>query len=246
MKTNDTPIKATGHRSARPRTPRKSLPGFMRGRRQRCTAHKTNGEPCARWACAGQMTCATHGGRTPAAKRSAQQLLYDLQFPAAAVWNEIVTKPVSPLNPQSVRAAAAAAIFDRTGLGPKNTTVLEMQAAQKAARALGVDLEDIDAVMIEPATLTAFVERILATVGEAGLLRIVREITRTPRADELAELLRDCTPADLAAAIARSGRREDVHLLSAPPMAPRAILGQVEGTPEATLAAPDDLSTVEI
>lgn len=38
---------------------------------QRCTAHRTNGEPCRAWAVRGATVCVTHGGAAPAVRAAA-------------------------------------------------------------------------------------------------------------------------------------------------------------------------------
>jgi hypothetical protein len=44
----------------------------------RCTARRTNGEPCKHWAIRGGTVCYTHGGAAPQVKAAAKQRLLDL------------------------------------------------------------------------------------------------------------------------------------------------------------------------
>lgn len=40
---------------------------------RRCSAHRTDGEPCLAWAMLGSVTCAAHGSRAPQVKRAAKR-----------------------------------------------------------------------------------------------------------------------------------------------------------------------------
>lgn len=48
---------------------------YMRDPKYRCTAHKTNGEPCNSYRLAGMTVCNAHGGRAPQVRRAAQKRL---------------------------------------------------------------------------------------------------------------------------------------------------------------------------
>jgi hypothetical protein len=41
----------------------------------RCTAHRTNGQPCRAWAVRGAQVCWSHGGASPQVRRAARRRL---------------------------------------------------------------------------------------------------------------------------------------------------------------------------
>lgn len=46
----------------------------------RCTAHRTNGEPCGNYAMAGGWVCHAHGGRAPAVRAAARRRLVEAEL----------------------------------------------------------------------------------------------------------------------------------------------------------------------
>jgi hypothetical protein len=195
---------------------------FAQGRRQVCTAHRSDGSPCRRWAMNGQFVCATHGGKAPQCERSARKRLFDLVHPALSVFEEIVAAPASPINPPHVRASAAATILDRTNLHPKSELIHQWQQAEQAAQVLGIEVEDIERLMTDPNSLLPYIDRMLGTVGREWMLEAIRYSANSSIAADLGELLSAASPFDLGAAIEESGRKEEIHYASAPPPEERA------------------------
>lgn len=81
----------------------------------RCTAHRTNGDPCKQWARRGTHVCVSHGALIPAVKaaaaKSVMERLNDLVSPAI---NRIARTIADDDNPQ-LALAAARDILDRAG-----------------------------------------------------------------------------------------------------------------------------------
>lgn len=46
--------------------------------RVRCRAHRSNGEPCKRWAIRGGFVCPSHGGRARQVRRAAEMRLVEI------------------------------------------------------------------------------------------------------------------------------------------------------------------------
>lgn len=44
---------------------------------RRCSAHRSNGEPCGAWAIRGGFVCRVHGGSAPQVKAAARARLFD-------------------------------------------------------------------------------------------------------------------------------------------------------------------------
>jgi hypothetical protein len=92
----------------------------MKARRQRCTAHVSDGSrQCGRWAINGSTVCATHGGQAPQVKKSARERLAELVEPAL---EGLHTALKSGEIPSIVKAAQI--VLDRTGFHPSKAIEL--------------------------------------------------------------------------------------------------------------------------
>jgi hypothetical protein len=92
----------------------------MKARRQRCTAHVSDGSrQCERWAINGSTVCATHGGQAPQVKKSARERLAELVEPAL---EGLHTALKSGEIPSIVKAAQI--VLDRTGFHPSKAIEL--------------------------------------------------------------------------------------------------------------------------
>ena len=96
----------------------------MKARRQRCTAHLSDGSrQCERWAINGSTVCATHGGQAPQVKKSARERLEALIDPAIDALRDVLQRGLdSGETPSAVRAALG--ILDRCGFHPSQAIEL--------------------------------------------------------------------------------------------------------------------------
>src|SRR4051812_30571580 len=96
----------------------------MKARRQRCTAHVSDGSrQCERWAINGGTICATHGGQAPQVKKSARERLEALIDPAIDALRDVLQRGLdSGETPSAVRAALG--ILDRCGFHPSQCVEL--------------------------------------------------------------------------------------------------------------------------
>jgi hypothetical protein len=96
----------------------------MKARRQRCTAHLSDGSrQCERWAINGSTVCATHGGQAPQVKKSARERLEALIDPAIDALRDVLQRGLdSGETPSAVRAALG--ILDRCGFHPSQCVEL--------------------------------------------------------------------------------------------------------------------------
>jgi hypothetical protein len=96
----------------------------MKARRQRCTAHLSDGSrQCGRWAINGGTVCATHGGQAPQVKKSARERLEALIDPAIDALRDVLQRGLdSGETPSAVRAALG--ILDRCGFHPSQCVEL--------------------------------------------------------------------------------------------------------------------------
>ncbi|PWT80805.1 MAG: hypothetical protein C5B58_10950 [Acidobacteria bacterium] len=103
----------------------------------KCTAHKSNGQPCNASALAGTNVCHVHGGFAPQVKRKARERLLEAADPAAArlVW--LLTHGET----HAVQRAAATDILDRAGFKP--STELSLASAD------GVDRLSLKVVYVD-------------------------------------------------------------------------------------------------
>ncbi len=81
-------------------------------RRRRCSARKTNGQPCTKWPIRGGSVCDTHGGSAPQVKRAARRRLAELVDPSIGVLHALLTA-VEQHPTQALTAARD--VLDRTG-----------------------------------------------------------------------------------------------------------------------------------
>lgn len=115
----------------------------MKARRQRCTAHISDGSrQCERWAINGGLVCATHGGRAPQVKKSAKERLAELIDPAL----EGLYKALKSDDLGSI-VKASQIVLDRTGFYPpkaqedKDKDLDQMR--EKLAEAIGVEVKSL-------------------------------------------------------------------------------------------------------
>lgn len=79
------------------------VPEEARPMKAKCSAHRSNGEPCQRSPIAGGMVCATHGGSAPAVRAAAARRLEvaaveaDVRAVIASEGLEAVTEPLEAL-----------------------------------------------------------------------------------------------------------------------------------------------------
>ncbi len=117
--------------------------------KQRCTAHRKNGERCGRWANRGMTVCNSHGGRAPQARRKAQQRLEEASD--IAVKRIVAIMNDSRISP-AVRLAAAKDILDRADVRGTERISIEMpEWEQRMQKVFVVDYDDdsIDAEVVE-------------------------------------------------------------------------------------------------
>lgn len=57
----------------------------MESDKPKCSAKRSNGEPCTKWPVAGQRVCNTHGGSSPQAKAAAERRIRTAQAETAVV-----------------------------------------------------------------------------------------------------------------------------------------------------------------
>lgn len=103
----------------------------------KCSAHKSNGQPCNASALAGTNVCHVHGGFAPQVKRKARERLLEAADPAAArlVW--LLTHGET----HAVQRAAADSILDRAGFKPS--------AEFSLASADGADMLSLKVVYVD-------------------------------------------------------------------------------------------------
>ena len=78
----------------------------------KCRAHRSNGQPCGRWAIVGGTVCPTHGGSAPQVRAAALQRILSEADNAVAT----LVRNMGGDAPPSVQVRAADSLLDRAGL----------------------------------------------------------------------------------------------------------------------------------
>lgn len=86
--------------------------------KQACSAKRTNGEPCKRWAIRGGAVCASHGGRLPRVRQRADERIEAQKAKVLTLLPAAVAKLSDLLDSPSeiVALRAAVQILERAGL----------------------------------------------------------------------------------------------------------------------------------
>lgn len=93
---------------------------------QRCSAKRSNGTPCKRWAIVGGNVCPTHGGSAPQVRAAAQRRIQQRVLSAVDIaWRMIEDEDV----PAAVRARLLIDLQDRAGLKPADVHALVLGEA---------------------------------------------------------------------------------------------------------------------
>lgn len=90
---------------------------------RKCTANRTNGTPCERWAIAGGTVCPAHGGRAPQVKRKARQRIDEA---ADRMAKRLLGIALDDDVPPAVALAAVNSALDRAGLRPPDKVDVEV------------------------------------------------------------------------------------------------------------------------
>jgi hypothetical protein len=131
----------------------------MKARRQRCTAHVSDGSrQCERWAINGGTVCATHGGRAPQVQKSARERLAELVEPALKGLHKALK---SDDLPTIVRASQI--VLDRCGFHP--TQCVELTAEYNGS---------VEVIPAERVALLSVEEKVV-------LVELLQRVGITPR-----------------------------------------------------------------
>lgn len=119
----------------------------------KCSARKTNGDPCGNYPLAGQRVCRFHGGATKAARAKAKERILAASDLAAKQLIQFMTSEKVPF---ATRLAAARDLLDRADVSGKTTVEVELPAWQTLVtsldRSLGAPVAAPDSpAAIEPA-----------------------------------------------------------------------------------------------
>ncbi|BBX30952.1 hypothetical protein MMAG44476_37763 [Mycolicibacterium mageritense DSM 44476 = CIP 104973] len=105
---------------------------------RKCTAHKTNGQPCERWAIAGGRVCPSHGGRAAQVRRKARQRLEEATDRMA---KELLRMAVDPGVSDAVKLRAITEALDRGNLSAKTEIEVSAKPFEQIAESAAMTLE---------------------------------------------------------------------------------------------------------
>ncbi|MEU0159648.1 hypothetical protein ABZ154_12585 [Streptomyces sp. NPDC006261] len=91
-------------------------------REGRCSARRTNSQPCGNWPMRGGTVCRKHGGGAPQVRNKAAQRIAEAADPAAAKLVEMLHDKAVPA---AVRLGVIKDLLDRAGLKARDTVLLE-------------------------------------------------------------------------------------------------------------------------
>lgn len=114
---------------------------------RRCSARRSNGQPCRAYAVHGAAVCVTHGGAAPQVKRKAQERIDAAADNAASKLIEFMNSSKVPF---PVRLQAARDLLDRAGLKAGSEVTVKIARFEEDFEGLFVDTDDIvDAEVVE-------------------------------------------------------------------------------------------------
>lgn len=131
---------------------------------QRCTAHRSDGEPCRAYAITGGRVCVYHGGKAPQVREAARKRLEGLVPEALEVLADLAQgKAKHPDTgtavevPPAVRARAAADILSRAGVSA--ITEVELSVADGPPR------PDLDAAIYRALEVRGMLPGVVIELG---------------------------------------------------------------------------------
>ena len=113
--------------------------------RPRCSAHRTNGEPCHKWPIRGGRVCRNHGGAAKHVQDAARRRIAALVDPALGVLDHAMRRKKTDLG-EAVRAARD--ILDRAGFKPgEQLDILTRDALVDPEKVRGMTTEELETLL---------------------------------------------------------------------------------------------------
>lgn len=120
---------------------------------KKCSACRTNGEPCGNWPIRGGTVCVAHGGRAPQVRKAAQDRIREAAEPAAAY---LVAWLSDETLDMSLRVRVAQDLLDRAGVS-KNASLTvgvtpkfeALLSGERGGSAVLVDVDIEDAEVLD-------------------------------------------------------------------------------------------------
>ena len=120
---------ADDHRKPEPKEGNSADLAWADGRepKRRCTARRTNGQPCRKAASAGMQVCRNHGGAAPQVKAKAR---VRLEMAADRMAQELLGIATNDKVPAYVKLEGIKTALDRAGIGAKQAVEVEVGPAK--------------------------------------------------------------------------------------------------------------------